>query len=77
MKAKTFGMEVTKTNLPLILVLNNGQMPEIKAKTWFIITIDPDGTAHSPDIITEREMVYNYNIQNRTPFVVPLKKISQ
>lgn len=72
---KLYALEIRKTDLALITLLNNGVTPKIeKTKTYFIF----DAEANSemvPVILTKRQCFNTYDIKSLCPLLLAVKEI--
>ncbi len=71
---KLYALQIRKSDLELIALLNNGVTPKVeKKKTFFIF----DATWNSefvPEIVTELGLMNTCAISNHNPLLLALKK---
>lgn len=65
-----YALEIRKSDLPLLAVLNGGVEPKVEKTKTFLI-VDPEG--HN-EIVTLREFHQNYDISSNSPLLLKLKK---
>ncbi len=71
---KLYALEIKKSDLALITLLNNGVTPKVeKVKTYFIFDATWN-TDYVPQIITRREFMQTYDIYSNSPLLLRLKK---
>lgn len=69
-----YAIQIRKTDLPLITLLNSGVTPEIETKkTYFVF--DATWNSEVPnEIVTERELDKRFEVSARSPMLLKLKK---
>lgn len=65
-----YALEIRKSDLPLLTILNGGVTPEIE-KTPTVLIIDTDGPN---EIVTMREFRNTRLLSSRSPFLMKLNK---
>lgn len=73
-KPESYAVQIRKSNLALITLLNDGVEPAIeKQKTYYVFTIDGPHDVTST-IVTERELMNTREIGANSPLFLKLKK---
>lgn len=71
---KLYAIQIQKSHLELITLLNQGVTPQIeKKKTYFIFDATWNSDVPS-EIVTEREFHDRFEISSRSPLLLSLKK---
>ena len=69
-----YAIRIRKSDLPLITILNGGVTPEIeKTPTYLVVKIEDSEHTHN-EIVTERVFHQRFEISNRSPLLLKLKK---
>lgn len=69
-----YAIQIQKSHLALITLLNGGVTPKVEKKTTYFI-FDATWNSDVPnEIVTEREFLQRFEISSRTPLLFKLKK---
>lgn len=69
----TYALQIRKSDLALITMLNDGVTPLVQRDTYYVFEIEENGTPGYAKIMSKREMFQTYDISKRSPLVLRLK----
>lgn len=69
-----YAIEIRKSNLALITLLNSGVTPEIEKKSTYFLFDATWNTDFVPQILDSRECWNTYEIKNTNPMMFAVKK---